>query len=162
MCAALQGQNPARDERAHYIIEADVGGLVELLYGPEYPVSFHMALPGVESPIGSRGGTGNICRQVDEIIGAGIPNIKESLLPGSAGFQAGELIEGAPLAGRKYARPTLYNGLGERKLGVFDRVDPEVIKMGEGFDGRPEADETFHEGNIRRKVKMALPGRWWG
>jgi hypothetical protein len=25
--------------------------------------------------------------------------------------------------------------------------------MGEGLDGRPEADETFHEGNIRRKVK---------
>jgi hypothetical protein len=67
MRAALQGQNPPRDERAHYITGADVGGLVELLYVPNYLVSFHVALLGIESPIGSRGCARNVSRNIDEI-----------------------------------------------------------------------------------------------
>jgi hypothetical protein len=112
----------------HYIVRADVRVVVKLLHVPDDPVSFHVALLGVVSPIGSGGGAENICRQVDEIGGAGIPNIEEGLLPRSAGFQAGELVKGAPLAGRNFARPALHNWLGKRKLGVLDPIDPELVK----------------------------------
>jgi hypothetical protein len=78
------------------------------------------------------------------------------LFPSSVGFQAGELIKGAPLAGRKYAHPALNDWLGERKLIVLDRVDPEVIEASEGVDGRKKTDITFHESNIGRKLKNGV------
>ena len=86
MGAALQGENPARDKSAHDIIGADVGGIVERLHVPDDPIGFIMAVLGVESPVGSGGCAREIRRKVDEIGGARIPNIKESLLPRPAGL----------------------------------------------------------------------------
>jgi hypothetical protein len=84
MCASLQGQNPARDERAHNVVRADVGFIIKLLDIPDDPVGLNVALPRIEFPIGLRRGAGNICRQVDKIGSARVPNIEESLLPSSA------------------------------------------------------------------------------
>ena len=45
---------------------------------------------------------------------------------------------------------------------VLDRIDPEVVETGEGFDGRPEADETFHERNKGREIKNCIGGEMVG
>ena len=77
---ALQRQNPARDERAHNIVGADASGIVELLHIPDDPVSFHMALLGIEPPVGSRGFAGNVSREVDEVRRAGVPHIEQKFV----------------------------------------------------------------------------------
>ena len=82
----LQWENPARDKSAHDIVCADVGGVIELLHIPDDPVSFRMALSGIESPVGSGGSAREIRWKVNEIEGAGIPDIEKSLLPGPAGL----------------------------------------------------------------------------
>lgn len=153
---ALQRQNPARDERAHNIVGADVSGIVKLLHIPDDPVSFHMALLRIEPPVGSRGFAGNVSREVDEIRRAGVPHIEESLLPGPARFQTGEFVEGAPLAGRDYARPTLNNRFGFRKLLVLNRVDPEIIEAGEGLNSGGETDKPLHERYVGGEVKDGI------
>ena len=84
--ATLQGENPARDKSAHYVIRADVGIIVELLHVPDNPVSFHVALLRIESPVSSGGGAREVRRKINEIRGAGIPDIEKSLLPRSAGL----------------------------------------------------------------------------
>jgi hypothetical protein len=43
----LQGQNPARDKRAHNVVGADIGGVIELLHVPDDPVGLVVALLGL-------------------------------------------------------------------------------------------------------------------
>ena len=64
---ALQGENPARDKSAHYVVRADVGIIVELLHVPDNSVSLHVPVLGVMFPFGSGRCAGSIGRQVDEI-----------------------------------------------------------------------------------------------
>ena len=72
---------------------------------------------------------------------------------GPARFETRELIKGAPLAGRKYARPALDDRFGIRKLLILDRVDPEIVEASKSIDRRKKADEAFHERDIGRKIK---------
>jgi hypothetical protein len=65
--AALQGQNPAREKRAHYVVRADVSVLVKLPHVPDNPVSLHVPVLGIIFPVGSRRSAGSVGRQVDEI-----------------------------------------------------------------------------------------------
>jgi hypothetical protein len=67
MSAALQGQNPAREKRAHYVVRADVSVIVKLLHVPDNPVSLHVPVLGIISPVGSRRSARSVGRQVDEI-----------------------------------------------------------------------------------------------
>jgi hypothetical protein len=86
MRMTLQGENPTRDKGAHEIIGANVGGVVECPDKPDDPVGFIMAVLGVELPVGSGGCAGNIRRKVDEINQPKVLDVKECLLPLSAGF----------------------------------------------------------------------------
>jgi hypothetical protein len=74
--AALQGKNPVRNKAAHDNISADVGGVIECLHILNDPVGLDVALLRVVPPVGLGGGAGNICRQVDEVGGAGIPDVE--------------------------------------------------------------------------------------
>jgi hypothetical protein len=65
----------------HNVVEADIGGVIELLHVPDDPVGLIVALLGVEPPVGLGRYAGNINRKVDEIRGSGVPDIEKSLLP---------------------------------------------------------------------------------
>jgi hypothetical protein len=121
-----------------------------------------MALLGIELPIGSNRLARDICRKVDKIRRARVPNLEESLLPLPARFQAGEPIIRAPLAGREYARPALHYGFRKRKVGVLDRIDLEVVEAGECFNCRPEADKSFHKRDKGGKVENGVAGAMVG
>jgi hypothetical protein len=142
--------------------QSDAGFIFKLLDVPDDPVGLDVAIPRVELPINFRGGAGNVCRQVDEIGVAAVPNIEEGLLPSATGLQTGEFEERTPLAGCKYARPALNDGLGERELLILDRIDPKIIEASKGLGSRKEADEAFHKGNVGGKVENGIARKVMG
>jgi hypothetical protein len=160
--AALQRENPTRDKCAHNIISAEVGVPLKLLDIPDNLVGFVVAVLGVKPPVSSNRLTGNIRRKVDQVSRARIPNIEENLLPLPARFKDGEPIIRAPLAGSEYARPALHYGFRKREFWILNRIDPEVIELSRGFDGRPEADESFHKRNKRREIENCVAGKMMG
>jgi hypothetical protein len=85
-----------------------------------------------------------------------VPDIEECFLPGPAGLQSGELIEHAPLAGRKDARPALHDWFGRQKFTVFDRVDAKVEEVGEGLNYRRETNKPLHKRNKRGEVENGV------
>jgi hypothetical protein len=122
-----------------------------------------MALLRIEAPIGSGGDVGNIKRKVYEVQGTGVSDVEEGFLAGPARFQAGEFIEGAPLAGREDARSALNDRLGVQGFFyILDRIDPEVVKTCRSVHCRKETNEAFHEGNERRKVKNGIARKMVG
>jgi hypothetical protein len=139
-----------------YVIYTDVGILVKVPHEPDDPVSLHLGVLRIVLPVGTGGGARGVCRQINEIGGAGILDVKESLLPGTAGFQAGKLVEGARLAGRNDACLALNWGFGVRKLLILDRVDPKIIEASKSINGGKEANEGLHERNVTREVEDGI------
>jgi hypothetical protein len=86
MNTALKRKNPASDKGAHDIIS---GGLVILLKPFDVLhnlIRLLMRVLRVIKPIDPRRFTGNICREVNQVLLAGIFDIEESSLPLLARF----------------------------------------------------------------------------
>jgi hypothetical protein len=156
MRPALQGQNPARDKRAHNVVGADIGGVIELLHVPDDPVGLVMALLGVELPVGPRGCAGNVCRKIDEVFRTAVPDIEKGPLPGPDRVQTGEFVEVASRAGRQDAAPAPDKGFRRRKSPILDRVLPKIIKEREVIYKRGDTAVSLHEGGERRKVEDGI------
>jgi hypothetical protein len=65
--AALQRENPLRDEGPHNIIRRECGVPLQDRKIPDDPVGLGVVVPGVELPIGSVRSARNISRKVEEV-----------------------------------------------------------------------------------------------
>jgi hypothetical protein len=82
MAPALEWQDPPRDKGAHDVIGHGYAGFHEHLDVPADPVCFRMALSRVVAPVLLLFWWASyVCRQIDEVFGAGVLDIKEGPLP---------------------------------------------------------------------------------
>jgi hypothetical protein len=104
-------------------------------------------------PVLHGGRPGNICREIDEVFWAAVPNVKEGSLPGPDGVQTGEFVKVALGTGRQDATPAPDRMFGVWEFSILDRILLEIVKVREVVNRRSDTGVSLHERGEGRKVK---------